>query len=366
MKQKISRRKFFLDSALLSSAVVLGSCDPAEEALQEEAINDPRVPYVYSGQEDEDPQEPATSESQVPRRVLGKTGLEVSVLGLGCGSPFLDTDVLSDNDRVSIFLRAPELGINFLDSAEFYKSGRGLEMIGAMGPEWRKKMVIMTKLDKRTRAEAELELEETFEHLNTDYVDILLVHLLKEEEDDVNLDGIAKEVWPLMLEAKQAGRVGHLGFSVMRDKHLGINFIHRFGEDVEVVFTPMGPDDITDAEEDLIPLARENNIGLVGMKVFKDWTKGKLDFPTTPEEIVHSVCSIDGMASFMVGHQSVSELEENAALTIAAASPTSTRLKSAVVGREELKKRLRNWSGPEYHDYMKKDYRDDGYPYRRS
>ena len=90
--------------------------------------------------------------ARLPTRALGKTGIEVSILGFGSGSRFL---MYKDEDKALAALsRALDLGITYIDTAHSYGDGKSEERIGKLMPERRKGITLATKLSARTADDA--------------------------------------------------------------------------------------------------------------------------------------------------------------------------------------------------------------------
>ena len=89
--------------------------------------------------------------SDMPTRVLGKTGVNVSILAFGSGSRYLS---YSDDEALVAVQKAIDLGINYFDNAHGYWDGRSEEVYGEVLPAFRKHVFITTKSVKRTRTEA--------------------------------------------------------------------------------------------------------------------------------------------------------------------------------------------------------------------
>src|ERR1051325_5503649 len=115
--------------------------------------------------------------------ILGKTGVKVSVAGLGCGGPSrlgMRNDPQSANHAIALVKQAIDLGINFLDTAQTY----GTEPIvgRAIAGLPRDQMVISTKktLPSEDHPDPETEiingLEQSLKCLGTDYIDIFYFH----------------------------------------------------------------------------------------------------------------------------------------------------------------------------------------------
>src|SRR5690242_7748526 len=112
---------------------------------------------------------------QVPKRPMGRTGVQVSIIGLGgyhLGS------AQDQNEARRIVDMAFDAGINFFDNAWEYHKGRSEEWLGAALKGKRDRVVLMTKVcthgrDKNTAMQM---LEESLRRLETDHLDIWQVH----------------------------------------------------------------------------------------------------------------------------------------------------------------------------------------------
>ncbi|MDF1553146.1 MAG: aldo/keto reductase [Deferrisomatales bacterium] len=150
-------------------------------------------------------------------RTLGSTGLDVSILGLGCMRlPVVDGDPTRiDEDAAGALLRrAVELGVNYLDTAHPYHGGESERWLGrALTPELRRKVLVATKLPPwpvQTLDDCERILEEQLTRLATDRIDLYLLHSLN------------ARYWPRLRDlgvleflerARADGRIGPVGFS---------------------------------------------------------------------------------------------------------------------------------------------------------
>jgi aryl-alcohol dehydrogenase-like predicted oxidoreductase len=146
---------------------------------------------------------------------LGKTGLKVSVAGLGCGGNSqvgLGTG-LSTAQSIALVREAIDLGVTFIDTAEAY----GTEHIvgGAVAGLDRGSVVISTKCHiaqagvPRTGAQAVASLEASLQKLRTDYVDVFLLHGVPPQA----YDRVRNELAPALLREKEKGKLRHLGLS---------------------------------------------------------------------------------------------------------------------------------------------------------
>ncbi|SFB76912.1 Predicted oxidoreductase [Flexibacter flexilis DSM 6793] len=150
-------------------------------------------------------------------RFLGKSGLEVSELGLGCmGLSFGYGPATNEADAIALIRKAYELGITFFDTAEAYSLGANEVLLGKAVQPFRDKVVIATKFGfkdgnamngvdsrpERIKAVAEASLR----NLNTDAIDLFYQHRV---DTAVPMEDVAGTVQQLIKE----GKVKHFGMS---------------------------------------------------------------------------------------------------------------------------------------------------------
>jgi predicted aldo/keto reductase-like oxidoreductase len=192
------------------------------------------------------------------KRRLGRTNLKVSVIGFG-GIPIIQATVPK---AVEIVKHAYDLGINYFDTARAY--GNSEEKIGEALENVRDKVVIATKTHQRTREDAaRAGLKQSLRNLRTDYIDIMLLHGIDDEktlEQAMSPEGSLTAV----KEARQQGKVHFIGMS----GHRPLTFMKaiRTGE-FDIILVPFNIIN-REASEELFPLAKELDIGVVIMKPF--------------------------------------------------------------------------------------------------
>ena len=136
--------------------------------------------------------------------VLGKTGLEVSVVGLG-GIPVQRTDV---NEAREIVEECMKQGINYLDTARGYTVSE--EFFGEALKDCRDKWVIATKSMSRDYEGMKRDIEISLKNLQTDYIDLYQIHNIKADAEFETCFG-ENGAYKALLEAKEAGKVRHIG-----------------------------------------------------------------------------------------------------------------------------------------------------------
>ena len=145
--------------------------------------------------------------------ILGRTGLKVSVAGLGCGGPSRLGQRANKSEKESIALvrQALDTGVNLLDTAEVYGTeeivGKALEGVP------RAQVVISTKKafplrdPKDPVGELKKSLEQSLRRLKTDYIDIYHVHGVEPQEYSYVLDKLVPE----LLRLKEQGKIRFMG-----------------------------------------------------------------------------------------------------------------------------------------------------------
>jgi predicted aldo/keto reductase-like oxidoreductase len=143
----------------------------------------------------------ADKASAMPKRKLGKTGVEVSILNLGGMFDIINSQLL--------LKQAMKWGVTFWDTAERYGYGlseRGLGRFFSRNPGARKKIFLTTKLVPQ-EGNLTKRLNQCLNRLQTDYVDLFYIHSIKGIEDMTP----AFKDWAA--EMKKAGKIKFFGFS---------------------------------------------------------------------------------------------------------------------------------------------------------
>jgi uncharacterized protein len=128
----------------------------------------------------------AAAAGNMPTRLLGKTGVRVSVLGIGGGSRFL---AYKEEDAALAALNAAiDSGIAYIDTAYSYGSGVSETRVGKVLATRRKEVFLATKIQERDPDKAVALLEGSFKRLQTDRIDLVHVHSLTDEADLARLE----------------------------------------------------------------------------------------------------------------------------------------------------------------------------------
>jgi len=241
-----------------------------------------------------------TFEEGIARRVLGKTGLNVSLLAFGGGSLFMLSD---EKDSESMLVRAVEAGINLFDTSWDYGDGQSEVRFGNALNQYRDQVYISTKLDARDSEGAKKQFEGCLSRLKMDYVDVLMMHAISKDD---KLSTIENGVYKELVKFKEEGSAKFIGFSVMTEEDLPVAKSLIDNLDIDVVLGIVNPLSNFGNCSPLVPFLQEKNIGLLGMKVIRKL----LDNQTTAKELITYALDRDYVSSTMISHEDINKLNE--------------------------------------------------------
>lgn len=187
---------------------------------------------------------------------LGKTGLQVSAVGLG-GIPVQRTDKAG---AVKIVNACMEQGINYLDTARGYTVSE--EYFGEAIEGNRDRWIIATKSMARTYEAMKADIETSLKNLRTDHIDLYQIHNIKTEEEFALCFG-EEGAYRALLEAKAAGKIGHIG-ATAHGLEAFDRLIHEYEDQIETIMFPYNI--VENQAEALMKECTEKNIGFIAMK----------------------------------------------------------------------------------------------------
>jgi aryl-alcohol dehydrogenase-like predicted oxidoreductase len=198
----------------------------------------------------------------IPKRSLGKTGVEVTCLGLG-GEGVLRTFGREQEAR-EVIARALDLGITYCESARAYSGSEWYYGL-ALG-ERRKEVFLASKSHERTAAGARRHLEITLANLKTDWLDLWQVHDLRSREDLATIFGPGGAI-EAFDRARREGKVRFVGVTGHQDPAILLRAFDLY--DFDTVLLPVNPAEpvLRSFPGTVLPEARRRNMGVIGMKV---------------------------------------------------------------------------------------------------
>jgi len=222
---------------------------------------------VFAGLATPRPAKPKSGD--IPRRVLGRTGEKLTIIGQG-GARF---HLVPFEEGKAVVRRAYDLGINYFDMARSYAEGHAEEVYGAVIPAFRKNIFLTTKSGQRTRKGAEAELETSLKTMKTDHVDLWQMHGVNRMEDIQRIfaPGGAIEAFEA---AKKAGKCRFIGYSNCRDPQVHVEML-KHAERFDTALMPLHAADTAFSEgpamsfeKTALPAALERGVGIFAIKVF--------------------------------------------------------------------------------------------------
>ncbi len=199
---------------------------------------------------------------QIPQRLLGKTGVHVTLLGLG-GEGVLRTHN-RHAEAVAVIRRAIEQGITYCDTAPAYSSSQ--DYYGLALGEDRKKVFLASKTHERTRDGSLRLLEDSLRRLRTDHLDLLQLHDLREMEELDSIFGKNGAIHALE-QARAEGRVRFFGITGHHDPAVLVEAIRRYPFDTALVALNVADKQRLSFIQTVLPAAKQAQMGVVGMKV---------------------------------------------------------------------------------------------------
>jgi aryl-alcohol dehydrogenase-like predicted oxidoreductase len=314
-KVEFSRRRFIHGAALAGAAIVVpGNATGANTQTARASSNglgtesnlpNPIVPN-FQGQYGDS----STPGFQVPKRPMGSTGLQVSIIGMGgyhLGTAAAQEEV---NEMVA---KAMDHGINFFDNAWEYHGGMSEERVGTALKDKRDQAIVMTKVCTHGRKKdvAMKMLEESLTRLRTDHLDVWQVHEViyyNDPEEAYDPDGVLEA----LAAAKQEGKVRFVGFTGHKNPSIHLEMLNR-GFQFDSVQMPINPFDPSyrSFERNVLPVAVQKGMAVFSMKSMSGSGESIVNGALTPTEALSYAMSVPGVSTTISGMDSMAVLDQN-------------------------------------------------------
>jgi aryl-alcohol dehydrogenase-like predicted oxidoreductase len=305
----------------ISGAAVLGSA-----AL-------PKIASAQASSPEPASANPATTHAAMPTRNLGKTGYKVGIFSLG-GQAALERPN-NEANAVPIIERALDLGVNYIDTSSIYGGPErwSEQYVGKVMKHRRNDAFLATKTKERTREGSMRMLETSLKLLQTDHIDLWQLHDIGTMKD---ISGIFSKggAMEALLEAREQKIVRYLGITGHYRPDALIEAIHRYPFDTILMAVNAADPHHYSFSEQLLPLAVEKQMGIIGMKVpargriLSSWTPPTVEKQQHMWEgmvIAHTPGTLDmrqamyyslslPVSTVIVGCDSIPQLEENVQL----------------------------------------------------
>lgn len=299
-----SRRKFIRDSSLLAAAGIAGSATAARGEA-------PPPPPSQRAPVFETP--PTQRRGDMLYRQLGKTGVEVSLVGLG---GFHIGTQKTEEESIRIIRTAIDRGITFLDNCWDYNRGESERRMGlALQDGYRQRVFVMSKIDGRNRGAATKQIDESLERLKVERIDLMQFHEIIQVDAP---DRIFNEgAWESLQAAQKAGKIRFVGFTGHKDPLVHLRMLdvaQQHGVHFDAVQMPIN---VMDAHfrsftNEVLPRLVKEGIGALGMKPFGG---GRIvqevlrSGAATAIELQHYVMSLP-VSVMITGMESIARLDQ--------------------------------------------------------
>jgi aryl-alcohol dehydrogenase-like predicted oxidoreductase len=243
----------------------------------------------------------------IPKRTLGHTGFEATILGLG-GEGILRTFGYEEQ-AYQLINRAIDLGINYFESARAYSGSESY--YGLALKERRKEIFLSSKSHARDRNGAWAHLQETLTKMKTAYLDLWQVHDVRTYEEVEEIFGPQGAIQAFM-EAKEKGLTRFIGVTGHHDPLVTRRCMETF--DFDTVLIPVNPAErvYKSYVDQLIPIALQRGMGIVAMKVYLRGFAARLPWFTGMEPFFRFALS-QPVSLAVIGCDDIKQLEQNVA-----------------------------------------------------
>jgi aryl-alcohol dehydrogenase-like predicted oxidoreductase len=308
-----SRRRFLQGAALAGASAVVAPGMAVAQATYPKSTGDssaaslpnPVVPN-FQGEYNS----PSTPAFQVPRRPLGGTGLQVSILGMGG----FHLGTASGQELVNnMVAKALDHGINSFDNAWEYHKGASEERVGTALKGKRDQAIVMTKVctHGRNKDVAMRMLEQSLTRLQTDHLDVWQVHEViyyNDPEMAYEPDGVLEA----LTAAKQQGKVRFVGFTGHKNPSIHLDMLNR-GFHFDTVQMPINPFDPSyrSFETEVLPVAMKKGMAVLSMKSMGGSGEPIVRGALTPTEALSYAMSVPGVSTTISGMDSMQVLDQN-------------------------------------------------------
>jgi aryl-alcohol dehydrogenase-like predicted oxidoreductase len=247
--------------------------------------------------------------AQIPKRQFGKTGVQISALGLG-GHHLGDAE--DKKTAEEIVARAIDGGVTFFDNCWEYHRGKSEDWMGSALKGKRQQIFLMTKVCShgRDKSLALRMLEQSLNRLQTDHLDLWQIHGVSFDNDPelfLRPNGAAEA----LVQAKKEGKVRFVGFTGHKDPHIHLGMLNT-GFPFDAVQMPLNPFDGTfrSFEQQVLPEVIRRGMAPLGMKPLGGTAPAVKAGVFTAEEALRYAMSLP-VATTITGMEKLDVLQQN-------------------------------------------------------
>jgi predicted aldo/keto reductase-like oxidoreductase len=243
---------------------------------------------------------------EIPKRMLGQTGVQVSIIGLG-GEGILRT-FGHEKEAHELINSALDLGITYFESARAYSGSESY--YGAALQDRRDEIFLTSKSHARDKEGALAHLTQTLENMKTEYLDLWQIHDVRTEEDMEEIFGPGGAIEGFV-EAKRNGYTRFIGITGHHDPAILRRCLQKFRFDT--VLLPVNPAEPQHESflSEVIPVAVAKQMGIIGMKVYLRGLAQRIPWYTGMEQFFRFALT-QSITTAVIGCDSLMQLSENA------------------------------------------------------
>jgi aryl-alcohol dehydrogenase-like predicted oxidoreductase len=241
----------------------------------------------------------------IPKRTLGRTGYEATIMGLG-GEGILRT-YGRESRAYELINRAIDLGLNYFESARAYSGSEAY--YGLALKERRREIFLTSKSHARDKKGALDHLRQTLTNMKTDHLDLWQVHDVRTNEDIQAIFGPNGAIHAFA-EAKKNGLTRFLGITGHHDPFITKQCIEMF--DFDTVLIPVNPAEPVHQSylQHVLPVAVNKGMGVIAMKVYFRGFASKLPWFTNMEPFFRFALT-QPVTLAVIGCDDILQLEQN-------------------------------------------------------
>jgi len=244
----------------------------------------------------------------LPTRELGSTGVDITRIAFGCGSRFCN--ITDEDEALELLEYALNNGIYYWDTAPVYMNKdhnfTSEQRLGKILKDRRKEVFLSTKLSNRNPDKARKTLDKSLKDLQTDHLDMIMIHDIQSVEDATSLLN-SNSLVNLALKLKEEGITRFIGFSGHRDAE-ALKMMANSGLFDNSLLALNQWAGKKFPREEAIPVAQNQKMGVMVMKAVRSVEKNNV---IHPEDMIRYALSVDGVDGLVLGIDSKEILDKN-------------------------------------------------------
>ena len=256
-----------------------------------------------SGKAESSPKKP------MPKRPLGRTGYDVSLLALG-GKGIIDQDgAAAEAAALRIIERAIDLGVNYIDTSPHWGNGVSEARIGGLMKSRRKEVFLASGSSERSYDGTLASVEQSLKRLQTDHLDLYQLHDVRQQQELEHVfsrNGAVRA----MQRLRDEGTVRFLGIAGSRDPAVLLSGIQRYPFDVILMSLNAADIHFKPFQTELLQTAVRDGIGIMAMNVTARGRLFRNDGLSSMEDAMGYVFSLP-VSGTVIGVSHPRQLEQN-------------------------------------------------------